>query len=40
MNDNECFKWCLVRNLHPADNNPAGIRKVNKVLSLSLILKT
>ena len=22
VNDKECFKWCLVRYLHPADHNP------------------
>ena len=22
LNGNECFKWCLVRYLHPADHNP------------------
>ena len=29
-NDNECFKWCLVRNLHPENHNQARIRKVDK----------
>ena len=28
--DNECFKWCLVRYLHPTDHNPARIRKADK----------
>ena len=28
--DNECFKGCLVRYLHPADHNPARITKANK----------
>ena len=28
--DNECFKWCLVRYLHPADHNPMRIRKADK----------
>ena len=23
VDDNECFKWCLVRYLYPADRNPA-----------------
>ena len=27
---NECFKWCLVGYLHPADHNSTKIRKVNK----------
>ena len=30
INDEECFKWCLVRYLHPADNHPARIRKIDK----------
>ena len=29
--DNECFKWCLIRNLNPADYHSAAIRKVKKV---------
>ena len=28
--DNECFKWCLVRYLNPADYHPATITKANK----------
>ena len=28
--DNECFKWCLVKYLYPADHNPRRITKVNK----------
>ena len=28
--DNECFKWCLVRNLNPANRNPASITKADK----------
>ena len=27
---NECFKWCLVGYLHPADHNSTRIRNVNK----------
>ena len=30
IDDNECFKWCLVRYLHPPDDNPRRIRKVDK----------
>ena len=30
IDDNECFKWCLVRYLHPSDCNPAGIKKNDK----------
>ena len=28
--DNECFKWCLVRYLNPADHNPRRIIKADK----------
>ena len=28
--DNECFKWCLVRHLNPADHHPARITKSDK----------
>ena len=28
--DNECFKWCLVRYLNPADHHPAKITKTDK----------
>ena len=31
IDDNECFKWCLVRYLHPADHHLARIRKVDKL---------
>ena len=30
IDDNECFKWCLVRNLYPADHNPRKITKADK----------
>ena len=30
INDNECFKWCLVRYLNPADRNPARITNADK----------
>ena len=29
-NDKECFIWCLVRYLHPADRNQASITKADK----------
>ena len=29
-NDNECFKWCLVRYLNPADHLPARITEADK----------
>ena len=38
--DNECFKWCLVRYLHPADHNPKRITKAVRILQKDLILKT
>ena len=30
VDDNECFKWCLVRYLHPADHKPRRITKANR----------
>ena len=36
MNDNECFKWCLVRYLHPTDHHPTRARKVNKLFEVKL----
>ena len=30
--DNECFKWPLVRYLNLADHNPARIKKLTKIL--------
>ena len=30
VDDNECFKWCLVRYIHPVDHHPARIRKTAK----------
>ena len=28
--DNECFKWCLVRYLNPAEHNPRRIAKADE----------
>ena len=28
---NKCFKWCLIRYVHPADHHAARIRKSGKV---------
>ena len=39
IDDNECFKWCLVRYLHSADHNPGRTRKVVNDLQQNLILK-
>ena len=30
IDDNQCFKRCLVRYLNPADRNPARITKADK----------
>ena len=38
IDDNECFNWCLVQYLHPADHHLARIRKVDK--KKKKILKT
>ena len=29
IGDNECFKWCLYRYLHPTDHNPRRITKAD-----------
>ena len=34
--DNECFKWCLVRCLNPAYRNPARIAKADKDFAKAL----
>ena len=28
--DNECFRWCHIRHLHPQDNHPERIKKIDK----------
>ena len=33
IDGNECFKWCLVKYLHPADHYPAGIAKAYNCFS-------
>ena len=38
-NDNECFKWCLVIYLNPADHNPRRIIKTVKDFAKSLDFK-
>ena len=30
IDDNECFKWCLIRYLNPADRNPVKPTKADK----------
>ena len=37
--DNECFKWCLVRYLNPADHNPTRITKSDKDFAKRLDFK-
>ena len=37
--DNECFKWCLVRYLNPADHNPRRITKGDKDFAKRLDFK-
>ena len=39
IDDNECFKSCLVRYLHLADHNPKRITKADKYFAIKLILK-
>ena len=39
IDNNECFKQCLVRYLHLSDHNPARIRKRTKILPENLILE-
>ena len=36
---NECFKWCIVRYLNPADHHPAIITKTDKNLPKGLDFK-
>ena len=37
--DNEYFKWCLMRYLNPADHNPRRIAKANKYFAKTLNFK-
>ena len=39
INDNECFKWCLVRYLHTIDHHQVIIRKVGKLYGDKLDFK-
>ena len=36
VDDNECFKGCFVRYVHPADHNPRRIRKLSECLILKI----
>ena len=39
IDDNECFQWCLVRYLHPADRYPREITKAGKDFAKGLDFK-
>ena len=39
IDDNECFRWCLVRCLNPADHNPGRIAKADKGFAKRLDFK-
>ena len=39
IDDNKCFKWCLVRYLDPADYHPARITKADKDFAKRLHFK-
>ena len=39
IDDNECFKWCLVRYLNPANQHPARITKTDKDFAKRLDFK-
>ena len=39
IDDNKCFKGCLVRYLHPTDHHPARVGKPEKILQEDLILE-
>ena len=39
IHDNECFKWYLVRYLHPVDHNPKRITKTDDGFSKKLDFK-
>ena len=39
IDDNECFKWCIVRYLNYADHYPARIAKADKDFTKALDFK-
>ena len=39
IDDKECFKWCLVIYLHPADHHPGIIKKADKNFAKKLDFK-
>ena len=40
IDDNECFKWSIVRYVYPANHHLARITKRNKEFAKNLILRT
>ena len=40
IDDNECFQWCLIRYLDPADIIQEELKKLIKILQKDLLLKT
>ena len=39
IDDNKCFKWCLVRYLHLVDHKPRRITKIDKDFAKKLDFK-
>ena len=39
IDDNKCFKWCLIRYLNPAEHNPRRITKADKDFAKKLFFK-
>ena len=39
IDDNECFKWCLVKSINPAHHHPARITKADNDFSKRLDFK-
>ena len=39
IDDNECFKWCLGKYLHPADHHPAIISRADKTFAKEIDFK-
>ena len=39
IDDNQCFKWCIVRYVHPADHDPRRITKADKDFAKKLDFK-
>ena len=39
FNDNQCFKWFLIRYLNPADHHSVRVRKVGRIFESKLDFK-